>query len=82
MSQGIYGKATNVSHMVIQCIHTVVCMCITGKVFWTIDTSIVHFAWNFYNPLIMPDFTLDGVPEVLFSHGGDNQFVAKVRRLS
>ena len=41
---------------------------------------MTHYAWSFYNPLVMPDLTEDGVPEVLFAHGGDGQFLAKVRQ--
>ena len=34
--------------------------------------------WNFYNVLVMSDFTQDGVPEVLLSQGGDPSFDAEV----
>ncbi|KAI0227420.1 hypothetical protein LSAT2_022100 [Lamellibrachia satsuma] len=48
-----------------------------GKVLWQVDQSVVHQTWNFYNVLVMSDFTQDGVPEVLLSQGGDPKFDAK-----
>ena len=45
---------------------------------WHVDQSVVHQSWNFYNVLVMSDFTQDGVPEVLLSQGGDPKFDAKV----
>ncbi|KAI0211987.1 hypothetical protein LSAT2_003139 [Lamellibrachia satsuma] len=48
-----------------------------GKVLWQVDQSVVHQSWNFYNVLVMSDFTQDGVPEVLLSHGGDPKFDAE-----
>ena len=53
--------------------------CSSGAVLWNIDPNVVHPTWNFYNSLVMPDLTQDGVPEVLFSHGGDPRFEASVR---
>ncbi|KAK2179236.1 hypothetical protein NP493_504g03043 [Ridgeia piscesae] len=47
-----------------------------GKVLWHVDHSVVHQSWNFYNVLVMPDFTGDGVPEVLLPHGGEPKFKA------
>ena len=53
-------------------------LCTTGKVLWHVDHSVVHQSWNFYNVLVMPDFTGDGVPEVLLPHGGEPKFKASV----
>ncbi|KAI0209988.1 hypothetical protein LSAT2_005289, partial [Lamellibrachia satsuma] len=50
-----------------------------GTILWSIDDGVIHRTWNFYNVLIMPDFTQDGVPEILLSHGGDPRFHANVR---
>ena len=50
----------------------------SGSLLWSVDEGVVHRMWNFYNVLVMPDFTGDGVPEVLLSHGGDPSFKAKV----
>ncbi|KAI0227422.1 hypothetical protein LSAT2_022102 [Lamellibrachia satsuma] len=48
-----------------------------GKVLWQVDQRVVHQSWNFYNVLVMSDFTQDGVPEVLLSQGGDPTFDAE-----
>ncbi|KAI0222414.1 hypothetical protein LSAT2_026355 [Lamellibrachia satsuma] len=54
-----------------------------GTILWSIDDGVIHRTWNFYNVLIMPDFTQDGVPEILLSHGGDPRFHAnELRRLA
>ncbi|KAI0236790.1 hypothetical protein LSAT2_012668 [Lamellibrachia satsuma] len=48
-----------------------------GKVLWQVDQSVVHQSWNFYNVLVMSDFTQDGVPDILLSQGGDPNFEAE-----
>ena len=50
----------------------------SGKVLWQVDKTVVQQRWNFYNALILPDLTEDGVPEVVLSHGGDPKYRAKV----
>ena len=45
---------------------------------WQVEQKVVHQTWNFYNVLVMSDFTQDGVPEVLLSQGGDPKFDAEV----
>ena len=66
-------------HRYIECAAVVYSVCAAGTILWSIDDGVIHRTWNFYNVLIMPDFTQDGVPEILLSHGGDPRFRANVR---
>ncbi|KAK6187472.1 hypothetical protein SNE40_005492 [Patella caerulea] len=43
-----------------------------GKILWT-SKSEKHYqaTWNIYHVSVLPDFTSDGIPELLVTHGGD-----------
>ena len=60
------------------CVLHVYCTVSSGSQLWSVDEGVVHMTWNFYNVLVMPDFTDDGIPELLLSHGGDPRYKAKV----
>jgi hypothetical protein len=51
---------------------------VLGTVHWTGDSSYLDETWNTYAPLIVPDFTQDGVPELIVAHGGDPSFLPQV----
>ena len=51
---------------------------LVGEVFWTGEDRVMVDKWNSYNVLILPDFTNDGVPELLLAHGGDLTFPPEV----
>ncbi|ELT88975.1 hypothetical protein CAPTEDRAFT_188461 [Capitella teleta] len=46
-----------------------------GTVLWNGDRNALEDTWNTYAPLLVPDFTQDGIPELVVAHGGDPNFL-------
>ena len=45
-----------------------------GSILWHGDEKVLNRAFNVYNPVILPDLDLDGTPDILLAHGGDDAF--------
>jgi len=53
-----------------------------GSVFWEAKSVNFMTTWSSFNVLVMPDFTGDGVPELITAHSSDPRFPPEVRVLS
>ena len=45
-----------------------------GHLLWAVDESLVFPMYNFYFPLLLPDFNGDGVHDLINIHGGDVRY--------
>jgi len=49
-----------------------------GSVFWEAKSDHFVSTWSSFNVVLMPDFTGDGVPELITAHSADPKFPTEV----
>lgn len=51
----------------------------TGSVFWEAKSKHFMMTWSSFNVLVIPDFTGDGIPELVTAHSSDPRFPPEVK---
>lgn len=52
-----------------------------GSVFWEAKSAHFVATWNSFNVVVMPDFTGDGVSELVTAHSSDPRFPPEVKKV-
>jgi len=51
-----------------------------GSVLWEAKSEHFVATWSSFNVVVMPDFTGDGVPELITAHSSDPRFPPEVKQ--